>query len=104
MFQIKYQDIFFKLTPGQNPEMQRNSPLFALDNLLLEVSTPFNIAYDEGSVEKLNHFFFELSKKKKTEYAVELYLKQSYRCNATLVITGSNMDWNHPQNSMLSGY
>lgn len=104
MWQIKYQDEFFKIVPGQNPEMQRNSPLFLLDNILIEKSTPFNVQYSDEMSPKLQHLFFELTKKEKVEVEVELYTNESYRCNATMVIEAADMDQRNPSDSTVSGY
>src|SRR5215831_1765831 len=73
MWQIKYQNEFFDLQPNQNTEIERNSPLFLVDNLLQEVSTPFTLAYSDKNSKLIGHIFFEQTRKAKTKIPVEVY-------------------------------
>jgi hypothetical protein len=104
MWQIKFQNEFLDLVPGQSPEVTRNSPLFSIDNDLQENSTPLTIAYTDKNSRLLGHIFFEQTRKARKKIDVELYQNNSYSFNATMVIESAGMNNRHNGNGNASGY
>jgi hypothetical protein len=102
MWQIKFQNEFLDLVPGQSPEVTRNSPLFFID--LQENSTPLTIAYTDKNSRLLGHIFFEQTRKARKKIDVELYQNNSYSFNATMVVESAGMNNRHNGTGNASGY
>ena len=104
MLQIKYKNEFLDIEPGQQTELTRNSPLFLIDQLNAEYSTPFKIKYSDKNSRLLGNIFFEQTIRAKQKIAVELYDNGSYSENATLVLEANTMDRNHSGKGDATGY
>ncbi len=104
MWQIKYQNEFFDLDADQSPEIERKSPLFLVDDALLEVSTPITIKYSDKNSRLIGAFFFDLTIKAKIKIDVELYDAGTYKANATLVIESAGMNREYTESTNASGY
>lgn len=103
MLQIKYNNEFLDIASGTDHELEANSPMFLMDNLLAEYSTPLTIVYSDKNARLIGPLFFSLTVKKKTKLPVELYKDQAYRCNATLVIESAALK-SSTRNANASGY
>src|SRR4051794_25076919 len=103
MLRIKYNNEFIDISPQSEQELEANSPVFLVDNVLAEYSTPITIIYSDKNARLLGPFFFSLSVKKKAKFAVELYKDNAYRCNATLMIESAAIN-SSPRNANASGY
>src|SRR4051794_20190668 len=104
MWQIKYQNEFLDIAPDQTPEISRNSPLFIMDDLAKEVSTPITFAYSDKNSRLLGHYFFDLTVKTRKRIDVELYDGGSFKTNCTLVLESAGMNRAHESKSSASGY
>jgi len=103
MLRIKYNNEFIDISASSEQELEANSPLFLVDNVLAEYSTPITIVYTNKNVRLLGPLFFSLSVKKKAKFAVEILKGNTYRCNATLVIESAAIN-SSPRNNNASGY
>src|SRR5689334_22572337 len=104
MYRIKYKNEFLDIAPDQTPEISRNSPLFMMDDLAKEVSTPISFAYSDKNSRLLGHYFFDLTVKRRMKIDVELYDGESFKTNCTLVLESAGMNRLHESNSTASGY
>lgn len=104
MWQIKYQDRFLDIRQGQTAEIERKSPLFILEELLSEASTPIEFENTENNVAAIGKVFFEKSVKSETRLNVELYEKNTFFSNAVLVIEGAGNNSRHNRTANCSGY
>lgn len=103
-FQIKYQNEFLDLVPGQSAEIERNSPLFLLENIIAEYSTPVQLAYSDKNCRLIGLYFFDTTIKQQTKIDVEIYCNGTFRYNATMVIESAGMNFTHPGAGTASGY
>ncbi len=104
MFQLKYKDEFIDLLPDQEPEIERNSPLFLIDDYLSEKTSPVTIAYSDKNCRLIGNIFFELSERVQTKIAVKIYDKGTYKYNAVLVIESAGMHGLHVGKGNATGY
>jgi hypothetical protein len=104
MWQIKYQNDFLDIVPGQSLEIERRSALFLLDDIIAEYSTPFALAYSDKNSRLIGHYFFDTTVKTKKSIDVEVYDNGTYRTNATMVIESAGMNFLHPGAGTASGY
>lgn len=104
MWQIKYEDVFLDLDENQDPELQRESPLFLMNDILAERSTPVTIRYSDKNSRKLGHIFFDLTTKTRAKFEVELYENNSFKCLATLVLESAAMHRDKPDKGSATGY
>lgn len=104
MFALKYKNEFIDLVPGQSLEAQRNNPLFVLEDLFAEYSTPIAIKYSEKNVRLLGYTFFDMTIKQKIKIDVELYDHGSFRDNALLVIDKTNSNRRYAGKGDISGF
>jgi len=103
MLRIKYNNEFIDISPQSEQELEANSPVFLMDNVLAEYSTPITIVYSDKNARLLGPLFFSLSVKKKAKFAVEIIKDNAYRCQATLVIESAAIN-SSPRNTNASGY
>lgn len=92
------------IVPDADTEMERNSPLFLLDNILAEYSTPIGIRCSEKNTQALGFMFFELSTKSRSTFDVDIYTNGTYRGPATLVIETAGMNRAYAGRNILNGY
>jgi len=104
MLQLKYNNEFLDLEPGQSLEFNRNNPLFLLDDLLGEYSTPIVVSYSEKNVRLLGYNFFDYTVKQKLKVDVELYDGMTYFSLATLVIDHTESNKRFAGKSNVSGF
>jgi hypothetical protein len=104
VWQIKYQNEFLDITPDQSPEIERRSPLFLVDDILAEYSTPISFAYTDKNSRLLGFVFFDTTAKVKTSLDVELHVKGTFRIVCTLVVESAGMNRLHKGNANAQGY
>jgi hypothetical protein len=108
MIQIKYENEFLDLSPGQSLEIERNNPMFMIENIFGEYSTPISFPLTETNVRLLGKMYFDLSPKSKLKLSVEVYdggnEPRHFAFNATLVINASVSDRRVPGRAKASGY
>lgn len=104
MWQIKYNNIFIDLVPNQNCEIERHSPLFLIDDILAEYSTPVKLASTDNNARAIGYYFFDATVKTKKTIAVEIYDKGTFRYNASLVLQSAGMNYNSKYAGFVSGY
>lgn len=104
MLQIKYQNIFLDIAPNQQAEMEKNNPMFLLDNIIAEYSTPISICYSEKNVQALGLLFFDSTVKTKSTFTVEIYTNGTYRGNASMIIESAGMNRDFAQKATIAGY
>ncbi len=92
MFSIRYKNEIVDIQPGQKIEHTRNNPMFLIESLLGEYSTPLTIVASEKNVRLFGEYFFDLSIKKKGKFEVEILDHGSFAFNATLVIETANVN------------
>jgi hypothetical protein len=104
MLQIKYKNEFLDIVPGQETELEKNSPLFLLDNLLAEYSTPVNFIESDTNARLLGQIYFDKTIRKKTKIEVEIYSYGTFRSNATLVLNSAGINFMIAGKSTAGGY
>jgi hypothetical protein len=103
-FKIKYQNEFLDIAPGQAPEIERRSPLFLLDDILAEYTTPFTLAYSDKNSRLIGYYFFDGIVKTQKKIDVEVYDNGTFRYAATMVIESAGMNFLHAGAGTASGY
>ncbi len=91
MLRIKYNNEFLDLAPDQDGELEANSPMFLIDNVLAEYSTPLNIVYTDKNARLIGPIFFAATVRKRQQFSVEIYKGDTYRCNATLIVESAGI-------------
>lgn len=104
MLAFKYKNEFIDVEPGQQMEMTRNSPLFLVENVLGEYSSPVTIKYSEKNVRLFGGYFFDLSIKKKGKFDIEVYDHDTFSFRATLIIETSNINRRQVGKGNAAGY
>lgn len=104
MFQLKYNNVFLDLAPNLDAEIERNSPLFLIDSVFAEYSTPITFVYSDNNARELGWYFFEPTIRQRKKINVEVYDKGTYKCNATAVIESAGMNYRHKGASNAGGY
>ncbi len=104
MIEIKYNNIFLDVANDQGSEIQRNSPLFLLDNILAEYTTPITLPYTDKNSRELGYYFFDTTVKTKKTITVDLYDNGTFRYHASMVIESAGMNFNLPGKGNATGY
>lgn len=104
MISIRYNNEIVDILPNQQLERTMNNPMFLIDNILAEYSTPFTIVYSERNVRNFGMFFFDLSIKKKEKFEVQVLDQNSFAFNATLVIETAKVDRRVSGRANANGY
>lgn len=103
MLQIKFNNIFLDLAPGETAEMERKSPLFSLENTLAEYSTPIKFAATERNAKALGYYFFEQTRRTKKIFDIQVFDQHGYRFDAKLVVEAAGMN-SYQDKGYASGY
>ncbi len=103
MIQLKYNGEFIDLASGQSFEFQRENPLFLIEDLFKEFSTPITIPYSENNAKSLGDKFFFQPIKHQVKLDVELWQEGGFYMLAVLVINKSIASTNSKASS-LSGF
>ena len=89
MLRIEYKGKFLKLAPGSTIQIEKNSPLFNIDNSFSEYSNPVTLLYCEENVQALGTVFFEYGQKAVIKLDVNIYDGTTFRTTARLVVNKS---------------
>lgn len=104
MYSIKYQGEFFDIAPDESIEIERKSPLFIVEDIIKENSTPISFLYTDKNCRLLGQYFFDITVKAVKKITVELYDDGSFDSNCTLVIESAGMNRMFNEKSSASGY
>lgn len=108
MWQIKYQGEFLDIKSEQSAEIERVSPLFIIEQLLEEASTPIELADSEINNRKLGYIFFDKTSKAQVKIDVEIYTPvngvPTFRSNATMIVESAAMNSRHNRTASCTGY
>jgi hypothetical protein len=104
MIEIKYNNVFLDVANNESSEIERNSPLFLLDNILAEYTTPISFLYTDKNSRELGYYFFDTTVKIKRTLTVQVYDNGTFRYNASMVIESAGMNFNLPGKGTATGY
>lgn len=103
-FKIRYQNEFLDLVPDQSLEIERVNPMFNIETIVAEYSTPVSVKATDKNIRLLGNIFFDLDAKGKLKYAVEFWDHDSFVYNATLVLDKSVTNRRFYEKSIASGF
>jgi hypothetical protein len=103
-FKIRYQNEFLDLVPEQSLEIERVNPMFNIETVIAEYSTPVSVKATDKNIRLLGNIFFDLDAKGKLKYAVEFWDHESFVYNATLVLDKSVTNRRFYEKSIASGF
>lgn len=104
MLQLRYNTEFLDIDNSQQYEVTRNSPLFLLDDIMAEYSTPLTIKYSDKNARLLGFMFFDNTVKTKLTVDVQVFVNGTFRCHADLIVESAGMNRVHAYKSNLVGY
>jgi hypothetical protein len=104
MLQVAYKGKFLHLASGSQIELEKSSPLFLIDTLLLEYTMPVTLKYDEHNAAILGDVFFEYGIKQKQKIDVQIFDDATLITSAKMVIDKSLSNAQNKIRGNVQGY
>jgi hypothetical protein len=104
MLQVAYKGKFLHLASGSQIELEKSSPLFLIDTILMESSFPVTLTYDEHNASILGDVFFEYGIKQKQKIDVQIFDDSTFITVAKMVIDKSLTNAQNRMRGNVQGY
>jgi hypothetical protein len=104
MLQIIKNGIELDIAPGTTINIERNNPMFLLDNIFGEYSTPITFLNTPKNIAAMGGFCFDTQRKNKTKFEIEVRDKGSFAFLATAVIDNSKTNRRYLEKGSITGF